>query len=806
MNPEERPLEAADGTHSAVTGSAGDILQARDVSGGVHFHRSGPVGGPVPKQLPADVQVFVNRSAALDWLDAVLTSGGPACLLVGTAGVGKTSLAVRWAHRVKDRFPDGQLYVDLRGYDPDTPVSPEQALERFLRALDVSPGAIPRELDARAALFRSLVAERRVLVVLDNAMGTRQVRPLLPGADTCLTLVTSRNNLSGLVAREGARRLVLDVLTEADAVTLLRATINGYRTEDDPADIAELARLCARLPIALRIAAERASGRPRTPLGDLIRDLRDESALWRLLSSDDEETSAVRAVFTWSYRALSTEVAEFFRLLGLHPGPNFSSLSAAALTGRPHDRTRHLLDVLVGVHMLEQIGRDRFQFHDLLRAYAADQVQLEESGEDRRAALRRLVTWYLHTAHSAVVAAMYAESRFALVPLAEGTPPPAEFAGHDAAVDWYETERGNLVAVVIGANNAGFYDVVWQVPGVLRGLFEYRHPFDDWFTTGRIGLDATRRLGDRIAEAAMLMSLGRAHTQYQELGLALARYAEALPILRELGNRAGEVDALNGAGMVRLRLRELSAAESHFTHARALAEELSEIRSGAFASHLLGVACTELGRLDEALRHLEHAVGTLQRIGNQAMEIDVLVDLSTALRLSGRLAEAEETAQQAWRVATSTDDRIIAALSLVELGKVRLETDRAEAALEAFQQAAVLQRSLGNRGRTARALDHTGEAYQRLGRFEDAIAFHTQAVAVHREVDDPWWLANALHHLASALLATGAVPNAARHWHEALAIFERFPDSPDRDRAAAIRTVLSGLPDQADGRERPDTA
>ena len=420
------------------------------------------------------------------------------------------------ATMINQRFPDGQLYVNLRRYDASTPLTPDAALERFLRALDVSPGAVPRDLEARAVLYRSLLAGRRMLVVLDNASSTGQVRPLLPGTRTCLALITSRNRLSGLVAREGVERLTLDVLTEPQAVALLRATINGYRTEDDSTAIAELAGLCARLPLALRVAAERASSRSRVPLADLIQDLRDESALWDMLSADgDEEADAVRTVFAWSYRVLSPDAARLFRLLGLHPGAELGSAAAAALAGIAGNRARHLLDVLVGGHMLEQIGRDRYQFHDLLRAYASDQLQIDEPPEQREAALLRLFEWYLHTARAAVAASMYDDSR---IPLAEPSDAitPGVFPSHQAAVDWYELERANLTAVTIAANIAGHYQIAWKLPAVLRTVYEYRHPFDDWFRTGEIGLDAARRVGDKAGEATILHSLGKAHTQYQE--------------------------------------------------------------------------------------------------------------------------------------------------------------------------------------------------------------------------------------------------------------------------------------------------
>ncbi|HEV8562249.1 MAG TPA: tetratricopeptide repeat protein [Actinophytocola sp.] len=796
MNSPDTPTGPADAmpsgdTHSELSGRAGEVVQARDVSGGVHFHRAKPQIGPIPRQLPVDARVFVNRVAELEWLDQSMAKGGPACIIAGTAGVGKTSLAVHWAHRVRERFSDGQLYVNLRGYDPGTPVTPEQALDRFLRAMDVLPGAIPRDSEARAALYRSLLADRRVLVVLDNAASAGQVRPLLPGTDTCFVVITSRSRLSSLVAREGAHRLTLDVLPEPEAIALLRATINGFRHHDDPNDIGELARLCARLPLALRIAAERASSRPQTPLADLIQDLRDESALWDLLSSgDDEETGAVRTVFAWSYRALSTDAARLFRLLGLHPGRDFSSAAAAALTGFTTARARQLLDVLVGAHLLEQPDRDRFQFHDLLRAYAADQVRGEESPEDRHSTVVRLLTWYLHSADAAVAASMYARRRFPL-----DTPdrdmPLESFPNHEAALGWYDLERVNLVAATIAANNAGLYETAWRLPAILRGLFEYRHPFDEWFTTTRIGLSAARRVGDRTGEATLLFSLGKAHIQYGQLEDGLRSLEESLSIQRAVGDRLGAAESLAGAGLACLRLRRLPEAETRFEQSREIADELGEIAHKAFSTHLLGNTCFEQNRLGEAVEHLRQAAEMLRAIGNRTMEIDALVFLARAQREHGRVDEAQASAVRALKIADETGDRVITALSLVELGRLHLIRSNPAEALKCFQQATVLQRALGNRSREAQSLDATGEAYQRLGRPQDAAAFHRQAIHIQRALNERWWLAIALNNLATALSVAGEEDDAHRHWQEALALFGEFADARARSHLRQIQERLA---------------
>src|SRR5579872_6671202 len=401
---DQRPLGES-GARSELSGSARDVIQARDVSGGVHFHRADPEPVPVPRQLPGNARGFVNRVAEIQQLDEALAhlKDDPNALallvITGTAGVGKTSLAVHWAHRIRQDFPDGQLYINLRGYDPGEPVVPDEALDRFLRALGMPAEAIPADSQAKESAYRSMVADRQVLIVLDNASSARQVRPLLPGTPSCVVVVTSRSRLSGLVARDGARRVLVDVLAPTDAVELLRRVTAEYRHDDEARELSELARLCVGLPLALRIAGERAASRPRTLLRDLIASLRNETELWDVLSAgDDEDADAVRTVFAWSYRALPPDAAHLFCLLGLHPGPHLGLPAIAALAGESISRTRQQLDVLVGTHLIEQPAPDRYQFHDLLRAYAVDKTHDLDDPVAIAAARARLFGWYLHSA------------------------------------------------------------------------------------------------------------------------------------------------------------------------------------------------------------------------------------------------------------------------------------------------------------------------------------------------------------------------------------------------------------------------
>ncbi|HEX4834058.1 MAG TPA: cytochrome C, partial [Trebonia sp.] len=325
------------GTWSEVSGTTGDVVQARDVSGGIHFHRLASEV-PRPRQLPSPQPVFVDREEAFAGLDGVVSAGaGRIAVVVGMPGVGKTALAVQWSNRNRDRFPDGQLYLNLHGYGEGPPVGPLRALWAFLVALGVPRSELAVDVEEAAAQYRSALAGRRVLIVLDNAREAQQARPLLPGHGACAVLVTSRAHMSGLVAREGARRIVLGVLPENDAVTLLARLVQSDRPDDQPSALGQFARLCARLPLALRIAAEHALSRPRTRLEDLVEDLRGQAALWRALTVEEgdqaEDLAAAQSVFAWSYRALPAEAARVFRLLAMHPGPDFGETAATALAG-----------------------------------------------------------------------------------------------------------------------------------------------------------------------------------------------------------------------------------------------------------------------------------------------------------------------------------------------------------------------------------------------------------------------------------------------------------------------------------------
>ncbi|RDI44965.1 ATP-binding protein [Nocardia mexicana] len=788
MAPSELPDRAESdrhGHHSELSGSASEVVQARDIRGGVHFHGIDVAAGMTPRQLPSDVGAFVNRTKELTQLDGILADeraeASPVGIYVvtGTAGVGKTSLVLHWAHGIRHRFPDGQFYLNLCGYDPGPPVKPEQALDRFLRALGMPPSSIPMDLDDKSALYRSLVAGRRLLVVLDNAATVKQVRPLLPGTADCLVLVTSRSRLSGLVARNGAQRLSVDVLPEAEAVNLLRTVTADYRDSDAPEELVELARLCARLPLALRIAAERASSRPLMPLSDLITELRDESSLWDALTADDDdEADAVRTVFAWSYRALPADAARMFRLLGLHPGPDFGISAAAAITGVGPPRTRQALDVLVGAHMLEQYAPRRYRLHDLLRAYAADQALQHETPQSLRSALRRVLSWYLWTAANAAIAFAPSERRVSIDAYEEQPAVASEFAGPSEAYDWYEEERENLAAAIRAASDAGLHEFGWQLPAVLSVIHGRQHLFDEWIGAGETGLASARRVENRYGEAQMLESLGQAYTEAQQLDRAEELHRNALAIRREISDRQGQAMSINALGILASHRHRYTEALADYEESIAIARELGDRDWEALLLGNLGMTYYDLTLLESAADTLHTAVMLCREVNDRRSEGNALCYLAMAQREMGRTDEAMDTIQTALAIAREDDHHAFEAFWLQELARVERALGRTSEALASYQHAAATHRRLRDRAREAMALDGTGETYQELGRPDEAAKFHRLAINTYRELDiaDRMLLATALANLAASLQEDRNSDEARPHWEEAAAVLAELDD------------------------------
>ncbi|MFD0635421.1 ATP-binding protein [Catenulispora yoronensis] len=733
------------------------MVQARDVSGGIHYHVPAGPAVTVPRLLRADVAGFVGRDTELTALaGAVEYRGGLRLVVVtGTAGVGKTSLALRFAHRIRADFPGGDLFVNLRGYDIGPPLAPAEALERFLRALGVPGGDIPADLEDRAGMYRSLLAGRQVLVVLDNAATAGQVRPLLPGDERSLVVVTSRSRLSGLTARDGARRISVGLLDPATAADLYQAAVGEYRSLDDRGQVAELAELCARLPLALRIAAERAASHPLMPLQELIGELRSGSGLWQALSVDDgQEADAVRTVFAWSYRALPGSAARAFRLLGLHPGPEFGIGAAAALLGSTHTAARTMLDVLAGAHLLEQSSAVRFQFHDLLRAFAADSAEGDEPPTEREHALLRLKDWYLHTARAATALVENSVADVVDTPALPGVELES-FADRRQAVDWYAVERHNLMALIRTLEQAQDHKAVFQLAATMYSLTFVLNASDDRIQSTQAALRSARASNDLAAQARALRNLAIAHRFAGNLEPALIHGQEALAAYDTLGDAVGSVDAANAVGLILMRRRDLDQALQVFNDATTRADTTGQNRMAAIMKINIADVLQHQGELSAAVETAEQALPELAAADYQGgMVLEAYGIIVRALTELGRFELAHQALDAADRDATVGADPGIQVVLMVDRAELALAEQRPAEAEDLLWQAQNLGQDLGNRTIQARVLTAAGRAQHMLGRPEQAADFHRQAVALLRTQADGYKTANALSHLADTLDTT----------------------------------------------------
>jgi DNA-binding SARP family transcriptional activator/tetratricopeptide (TPR) repeat protein len=653
----------------------------------------------VPRQLPPPVAHFAGRVGELKALTGVLdAAAGGATVVIsaigGTAGVGKTALAVHWAHQVSEWFPDGQLYVNLRGFDPaGAPVTAADAVRRFLDALCVPPAQIPASPEAQQGLYRSLLAGRRMLIVADNARDAAQVRPLLPGGGGCLVLVTSRSQLASLVAAEGAHPLTLDLLSPAEARSLLEGRLGPERVAAEPRAAAELAGLCARLPLALAIAAARAATHPGLPLAALAAELRDAPGRLDALDTGDAAAS-VRAVFSWSCRQLPAPAARMFGLLGIHPGPDITAPAAASLAAIPHDQARHALTQLTRASLLTEHAPGRYAFHDLLRAYATEQATAQETPEQRHTATHRALDHYLHTADAAALLLYPQRDTSPLAPQQPGVI-PEDVADYDQAMAWFEAEHRVLLAAITQAASTGFDVHAWQLPMALTTFLERRGNWHDYAAAQQTALAAAQRLGDLAAQARARRSLagasvllgfyqdagahfeqalelyrqlgdrtgqGRAHIGLSRVCEALGRYDEslahsmqALELHRAAGNRPREAAALNNVGWYHVQLGDYQQALACCEQALELHQELGDRRGETYAWDSVGYARHHLGQYPEAVACYQRALALFREQGDRPHQADVLIHLGDSYAADGQPPAAREAWQQALDILDDLD-------------------------------------------------------------------------------------------------------------------------------------------------------
>ena len=575
---------------------------------------------PSPAQLPADIADFTGRDEQVkrlsDLLSGIGASGDPGAVRIavvaGSGGLGKTSLAVHAAHRVRRRFPDGQLYVDLLGATA-APLLPGDVLARFLRDLGVDGRDIPVDEDERAARYRTTLARRRMLVVLDNARDAAQVRPLLPGSASSAVLVTTRSRMPDLAS---TKLVDLNVLDDDEALKLFVKVVGEERAAAEPEATAELLDACAGLPLAIRICAARLVTRSGWTIRAMAGRLTDEH---RRLDEMRAGDLAVRASFEVSFTSLplstdkrGIDPALAFRLLGLWHGPSISSAAAAALFGVPEYSAEDALEVLVDTHLLESVATDRYRFHDLLRVYAAERAEADLLGAERDAALTRLLTWYMRTADAAATAVLPQRYDIPLEPVGND-PPPLGFADAEEALSWYDSERANLVAATRQAAASGRHEVAWRLPAPLFIIFNSRGNWADCIATHRVALDSARQAGDRRGEAWVLNNLGDA------LGVTgdpegIACLESSLAIRREIGDRMGEAQAANNVADTYQQLGRTDEALDLYQRALELNREIGYRYGEGVSLVNVGWTLLDLDRAGEAISYLQRARDTFADI------------------------------------------------------------------------------------------------------------------------------------------------------------------------------------------------
>lgn len=769
----------------------GNALQIGGVHGDIYVgetYRVPPPARVPPRQLPADVTDWTNRNPELK-LMARLTGLGPAgtqvktlgrtrvpVVITGSAGIGKTALARHWASLVREDYPDAQLFADLRGFAEGPAAAVGSVLDRFLWALGVALEGIPAELDGKVALFRSLVEGRRVLILLDNASDADQVRPLLPGGSGTLVIITSRNRLVGLVAHGEARPVRLDVLRKSHAVDLLRRVMRAGRRRDSQDDLAELARLCGYIPLALRIVGVRATLWPEMPLADFFIEMRNELMILDALSTGDGPADEkVRAALALSYRDLPPDAARVFRALGLHPGLDISLPAAAAAAGLPARDARRELGLLIGASLVEPGKGNRYQLQSLLHAYALDQARVVDSEEDRRGAVGRIARWYIATAYRASQV-LVPGREFALDASALTGAEPISFTGIDHAYAWFDTERPNLAAVADSAMDAELPRQAWELAMVLSPVHASYFTFDDWSVLSDLAMTAAEALDDAAARASALDNRGRYLFRRGHVREAEKAHARALAIQEDIGDKPGHCRSLNALGLICLHRRDLPGAICYLGKTIEEADEVGEPRWHDAASLNLAHAWLESGDPDRAMEILDPLPRSFAARDDQ-LNVGTSHQLSAwAHRQRGDSEAALTAIRAALQVAKAARSSAWEANWLIEESRVYLARGDLPEALRSGQRAASLQREIPDPGREATALDCVGEVLLAMGNAEEAAGRHREAAQRHRDRGDDWQEALALSHLADCEAALGHGGLARENAAEALAIIERFPD------------------------------
>jgi tetratricopeptide (TPR) repeat protein len=640
-----------------------------------------------PAQLPPDIPAFVGRRAELERLDTV--AGQPLIVISGTAGVGKTALATHWATSVADRFPDGVLHVNLRGYDPSGATTPAEAVRGFLEAFDVPSPSIPVTQAAQVGLYRRLVAGKRVLVLLDNARDADHVRPLLPNSAGCLAVVTSRHLLPALVVTDGAFPLDLDLLSVDESRQLLAARLGADRVAEDQGSVDEIIGHCARLPLAMTLVATRATMHRRFALAGLVDKLRAAEGRLDALSSVDRSID-VRTVFSWSYGSLSGAAAELFRMFGVHCGPEITAPAAAALLGVDVRRVDVLLAELADAHLIVEQAEGRFGLHDLLRAYAVELLE-----EDPAEALRRVLDYYLHSAYAADGLLYPYRDEIDLEPPRDGVTPQA-FGTDRQAAAWLAAERPVLLAAVAQAAAAGFPAHAYRLALTLVTFLDRRGYWDDMITALHLALEVARRLGDPALQGEALRRLGTGEARLGRHDRAAELARDALDVYVASGNRIGEARTHRDLAMLYWRRGQRPEALHHIREVLQVSVTAGLRAGPAFALYLFACVHFLTGDYPRAVEVCRAAVAAYRQIGDRVGAAVAWEGCGLSYAEMGEFESALTCYQEALTLRRGTDERFLVADSLALIGDTHAAAGRPAEARESWLAAHEILGELGH--------------------------------------------------------------------------------------------------------------
>jgi DNA-binding SARP family transcriptional activator/tetratricopeptide (TPR) repeat protein len=737
-------------------------LLTRGGSGGPTLIGPKKLSAP-PDQLPRPAQHFVGRRDTLALLDDLLlarTSAAPVVAIDGPPGIGKSALAVEWANKHRDQFPDGRFFVDLCGYGPSDDVSATTVVTSFLTALDTATDLPPSPED-RAAMLRAKLDNRRVLIILDNASNSEHVRPILAATPSATVLVTSRQHLTGLVLREGASRVVLTKLRPDESAELLMNQLGSARTWPDSPTVRTVAEICDGFPLGLAIAAQHLAGSPNAPLKDLVETLRRQPAM--LLDTGvhgDEGASSLRAVFSWSYAALRPEARSMFERLGLHPTTQLSVGAAAAMAGMSVAEAARTLDRLQGAHLVEQQSPGRFQLHDLIFMFATE-LAADLHADDRRAAIHRTIDWYLATASNAVRSLKPNQREVPSLAIQTEIAPYA-FGEAENALRWWIDERSNLLAVSRLGAASGFHSHTWRLIGRIDSVLDQYGDPRDLIEIHQIGLASARAAGSPEGEAGMLNSLATRYNQLEEFEKAGQHYKEAHALFGRIGDSYGETISLMNLATTHMMRGRFRTALEWYERAMARLDEIDDLVGRASVRKRLGDTYRRIGRPTAAANFYQAALSLFEGAGNQRGQADVLT----------------------------------------ALGELHLELDEPATSIRLCEQAISLHIHTLNERRTADAFRVLSAAYLRIQRPLNAAASAERAVECYAATGNRRQLAKSLDLLGQAHAATGQAAAARTAWTEAVRSYDELGDPVGDDVQRKI-DGLDALPPPAQGRTGP---